>query len=73
MMTAMLIAFGYDEYGNAPHLLAPMDADRIDQNIWYRAGQETICSVCGLPYRLHPEVQGCRWLRRVCSGDLVKL
>ncbi len=73
MHTQQKIAFGYDDMGNAPHLLAPMDADALERGDWQRAGQECICPTCDLPYRLHPHVQGCLWLHRICDGLLVKL
>lgn len=72
-MTTMADAFGYDEWGNAPHLLAPVDAKALEENNWTRAAGDTICEHCGLTYRQHPEVQGCLWLRRTCKGGLVKL
>ncbi|HRP25373.1 hypothetical protein [Thauera sp.] len=73
MHTQQLEAFGYDAYGNAPDLLAPKDAEAIENGSWQRADQHATCEHCGLFYRQHPEVQGARWLRRTCRAGLVKL
>lgn len=68
---AMRDAFGYDALGNAEHLLAPLDRERLEEGEYLRVAGEADC-VCGLRYRLHPPVQGALWLRRGCEG-LVKL
>lgn len=71
--TEMLAHFGYDAFGNAEHLLAPRDKVVLLDGSWIRADGEASCQMCGVAYRLHPEVQGALWLRRSCSGLLVKL
>lgn len=72
MLTShMRDAFGYDDYGNAPDLLAPCDKLALDNGDWIRADQNAVCK-CGSINRHHPEVQGCLWLIRTCEG-LVKL
>ncbi len=43
-----------------------------------RASGEMRCERCQKPYRKHPhaeyrDFQGAPWLRRLCSGELVKL
>jgi hypothetical protein len=69
----ILRSLGYDELGNAPHLLNEHDCKRIACGDFIRcAGAEVICD-CGSPYILHPVVQGALWLRRVCPDTLVKL
>lgn len=71
LTTLMREAFGYDEFGNAPHLTAPIDAEAIFQGRFTRVAGEAECP-CGVLYRQHPQVQGCLWLHRACDG-LVKL
>jgi hypothetical protein len=62
---------GYDSLGNAPHLLCPNDKIAIESGDYKRVGGEALCT-CGLPYNLHPPVQGALYLTRSCQG-LVKL
>lgn len=66
MTTAMKEAFGYDDLGNAPRLLAEMDRLDMERGI-KRAGGGVICS-CGVLYHNHPPVQGALWLTRTCQG-----
>ena len=70
---ATLDALGYDEFGNARHLLTENDAHRLLHGDWNRADGDVLCPDCGQPFRVHPEVQGALWLRRVCRDRLVKL
>lgn len=54
----------------------PVEPDRIrveERNDWQRAGGDTKCEVCGLPYCDHDTVRGYPWLHRTCAGRLVKL
>ncbi len=71
MMTVIADGLGYDAMGNAPHLLAPVDAARLEQGDFTRVDGEALCK-CGAQYRLHPDVQGALWLTRGCDR-LVKL
>ena len=73
MHTRIKEAHGYDEHGNAEHLLAPRDRVALEDGTWNRADGEVLCEICGLPFRLHPHVQGALWLRRTCVDGLVKL
>lgn len=72
MMSSVKFGLGYDDFDNAPHLLAEADKRVIDQGLWIRASQDAICCVCGEKFKYHPQVQGALWLRRGCEG-LVKL
>ncbi len=71
MTTEMQRHLGYDEDGNHPDLLAPADADALENGTWRRADQAVEC-VCGSAFWTHPRVQGALWLVRTCEG-LVKL
>jgi len=71
MTTAMSVAFGYDDHGNSPALLAEADRLVIDAGKFVRVAGEAPCQ-CGSLYRHHPTVQGAIWLHRACDG-LVKL
>lgn len=70
--TATLHALGYDEFGNAHHLLTEADRRALNEGLFHRADGDALCRVCGQPYRVHPEVQGALWLKRACDC-LVKL
>jgi hypothetical protein len=69
--TEMLRRAGYDDMGNAPHLVAEQDRLVLERGGDRRVGGDALCS-CGSEYRLHPLVQGALWLHRSCDG-LVKL
>lgn len=71
MTTVMQENFGYDPDGNAPHLLAPQDAEALERGDFLRVAGESQCK-CGSLHRHHPPVQGALWLVRSCEG-LVKL
>ncbi len=71
MTDQMRVAMGYDELGNAPHLLAPQDARALCDVP--RAGGEAICRHCHVLFRMHPVVQGALWATRTCVDGLVKL
>lgn len=71
MTEELRIGLGYDEQGNNPDLLAPVDLQALEAGKWRRADQAVICR-CGLPFAIHPRVQGALWLVRTCDG-LVKL
>lgn len=70
MTSLMKHNLGYDDFGNADHLLASCDKIALDEGTWIRADQNSICK-CGSLNRHHPQVQGCLWLIRTCEG-LVK-
>ena len=70
--TAMQKAFGYDDMGNAPHLLAEVDRAALDAGQDRRVSGDAICPICGSAYRVHPDVQGALWAKRGCEF-LVKL
>lgn len=63
-------AFGYDDAGNAPSLLADRDRREIERGV-PRASGMVVC-VCGVQYNRHPPVQGALWATRTCTG-IVKL
>jgi hypothetical protein len=71
MTDAMRMAMGYDEFGNAPHLVSAIDEVLLESIP--RAGGDVICSHCHVPFRLHPVVQGALWATRTCKDGLVKL
>lgn len=73
MTTEMSAAFGYDDLGNAPDLLAEKDRKVLQEGSWTRSSADMICWRCNIAYRLHPRVQGALWLRRTCDAGLVKL
>lgn len=58
---------------NAPHLLSPADAARLENGEYRRAGGEVRCETCGEFYLDHPPLVGALWLNVLCSGELVKL
>lgn len=70
MIEAQKIAFGYDEAGNAPHLVAEADKEGLLHSV--RVGGDAICETCGTEYRTHPAVQGALWATRACER-IVKL
>lgn len=71
--SSTLIGLGYDDLGNAPHLLHPDDKAKLDRGDYLRrTSGECLCPKCEMPYRLHPPVQGALWLNRGCE-NLVKL
>lgn len=72
MISTIAENLGYDEFGNAPHLLAECDRVALEEGRFTRVAGEADCQVCGCKYRHHPEVQGATYLRRACDG-LVKL
>ena len=37
MITTIKYAIGYDDFGNAPHLLCPIDAAALEEYNWQRA------------------------------------
>ncbi len=63
----------HDEHGNAEHLLSPEDKEKVDEGDFTRAGGDSICPVCDMPYFSHPNVVGALWLTKLCDGRLVKL
>lgn len=63
----------HDEWGNAEHLLSPLDAGKLRDNDWRRVSGDCVCGVCGKLYYDHPPVLGALWLNRICDGNLVKL
>lgn len=71
MTDQMRTAMGYDEAGNAPHLLASQDLEALP--LVTRASGEVTCSHCHVLFRLHPVVQGALWATRTCKDGLVKL
>ncbi|USN15964.1 hypothetical protein PAPPERLAPAPP_02230 [Brevundimonas phage vB_BpoS-Papperlapapp] len=64
-------SLGYDQNGNAPHLLAEADRHYIDEVGVPRAGGDVVCR-CGFSYYQHPAVQGALYYTRTCEG-IVKL
>lgn len=64
---------GYDDWGNADHLLADADRTALQEGAWTRASGECLCPICAKEYWRHPSVVGCLWLHRICTGWLVKL
>lgn len=72
MTEATQTGLGYDDYGNAAHLLTEADKKCLETHDWIRVGGDAECKVCKCAYRIHPAVQGCLWLVRGCDG-LVKL
>jgi hypothetical protein len=63
---------GYDEMGNAAHLLTEVDRYALEKGDFIRADGNARCCVCDYPLNQHPPVQGALWLTRSCWG-LVKL
>lgn len=65
----------HDHLGNAPELLAPADAARVnaDRPDWFRASGACVCEACGKLYYDHPPVLGAIWLTRLCDDTFVKL
>lgn len=49
------------------------DVIRVERGDWSCAGGDVVCSVCGCVYYDHSSVIGYTWLRRTCTGKLVKL
>jgi hypothetical protein len=49
------------------------DEIRVERGDWSRAGGDVRCGVCDCVYYDHPSVIGYSWLRRTCTGKLVKL
>lgn len=71
MTDAMRTAMGYDDFGNAPHLVSV--ADEILLRDVSRASGDVVCSHCHVLFRMHPPVQGALWAIRTCKDGLVKL
>lgn len=71
--TLTLEKLGYDNLGNNPNLLAPLDAARIQKGEYIRTSGEAICQECGAAFYNHPKVQGALWLNRGCPNTLLKL
>lgn len=63
----------HDEWGNSSAHLSSEDRAAIDLGVWKRAGHETLCEACNLPFWKHPRVLGALWLTRLCGNILVKL
>jgi hypothetical protein len=63
----------HDEWGNAAHLLAERDRERLDTGDWRRASGDTLCEGCDRTYYDHANVVGALWLHRLCDDTLVKL
>lgn len=63
----------HDNLGNADHLLADEDRQKIEDGTWYRASGDCVCDACGKTYYDHPPVIGALSLTRLCDGDLVHL
>lgn len=72
MLDAVRMGLGYDEFGNAPDLLTPVDRRNIDNGRVLRVSGDALCPGCLEPFRFHPQVQGALWARRGCH-HLVKL
>lgn len=72
MLSTIQAGLGYDEMGNAPHLMTDADRRNLDLGRIQRVNGDDACPGCGEPYRLHPQVQGALWARRGCYS-LVKL
>jgi hypothetical protein len=67
----MRVAMGYDEFGNAPHLVAALD--EIALSSVPRASGQVVCDHCGITFSRHPAVQGALWATRTCKDGIVKL
>lgn len=63
----------HDAWGNAPDLLSPADAARLEAGDWRRADGNVPCVDCGSALWRHGMVLGALWLVRDCRGDLFKL
>ena len=71
--SSTLAGLGYDDLGNAPHLLHPDDKAKLDRGEYNRRGGANVhCPVCDVPYWMHPPVQGALFIIRGCD-QLVKL
>jgi uncharacterized Zn-finger protein len=71
MTDQMRVAMGYDDMGNAPHLVSAHDEKLLCDVS--RASGDAVCSHCHVLFRLHPVVQGALWATRTCKDGLVKL
>lgn|GEM_PF-4255813 len=65
----------HDDMGNAPHLMTPLNRERVfgESQDWMRAAGACLCGVCGKQYNDHPSVLGALWLTELCDGEFVKL
>jgi len=67
-----LRALAYDFNTQGRVLLATEDTYN-EESEWFRADGRCKCSTCGREYREHPEHLKYKFLRELCSGQLVKL